>query len=96
MLLDKPLQGTPSLGQERLNVAIACDGARFISPKEWSFAPLGWGEAPCHESSLCKTFYNLFSNFSNFFPFFLANAKKKNYVCAIFKDDRLADTAEIK
>ena len=39
---------SPSLGQERLNVAIACDGARFISPKEWSFAPLGRGEA-----SLC-------------------------------------------
>ena len=56
----------------------------------------GWGEAPCHESSLCKTFYNLFSNLSNFFPFFLANTKKKKYVCAIFKDDRLADTAKIK
>ena len=46
MLPFKPQQDTPSLGQERLNVAIACDGARFNSPKEWSFAPLGRGEAP--------------------------------------------------
>ena len=44
-----PATALPFRGQERLNVAIACDDSKLISTKEWSSAPIE-GEAPTMRS----------------------------------------------